>query len=165
MSMSKKLEAALNKQITTELSAAYGYLAMAAWCDMENLGGFAKWFKVQHHEEFEHAMKFYEHVLDRGGKVEFGKLDAPPAKYDSPKDVMKRALVMEQTNTKCITDLYELALKEGDVMAQPMLMWFINEQIEEEKSVSDIIALLEMAGDNKSALLMLNGKLGERAKS
>ncbi|NJL31688.1 MAG: ferritin [Phycisphaerales bacterium] len=161
--MSKKLESAFNKQINHELAAAYSYLAMAAWCEAENYQGFAKWFKVQHREELKHAMKFYDHVMDRGGKVIFEALAAPVATYKSPKHIFEAALALEQGNTKVIHALYEIALKEGDYAAQPTLHWFIDEQIEEEKSVGDIIALMDLAADNRSAILMLNAKLGERA--
>lgn len=163
MAISKKLETAFNKQVHHELTAAYSYLAMATWCESENYAGFAKWFKVQHREELKHAMKFYDHVMDRGGKVSLESLAAPLGSFKSPKHVFESALALEQANTKAIHALYEIALKESDFASQPILLWFINEQIEEEKSVYDIIALMDFAADNRSAILMLNAKLGDRA--
>ncbi len=162
MAISKKIEAAFVKQINHELAAAYSYLAIAAWCEAENYQGFAKWFKVQHSEELKHAMKFYDHVMDRGGKVVYGALEAPVAEFKGPKEAFECALALEQGNSKAIHALYELVQKEKDYPAEPILHYFINEQIEEEKSVSDVIALMELAGDNRSAILMLNAKLGER---
>ncbi|MEX0774182.1 MAG: ferritin [Phycisphaeraceae bacterium] len=157
-----KIEAALNKQINHEITAAYHYLAMAAWCEHESLTGFASWMKLQRQEELKHAQRFFDYLNDRGGTVALQPIEAPKGKFKSPKDVFLRAFELEQINTKAIYDLYQLALDLKDFATQSMLKWFIDEQVEEEKTAREIEDLLELAADNKSALLLLNRQLGER---
>lgn len=161
--LTKTILSALNKQINHEMNAAYNYLAMEAWFHSQNLAGFAQWMKVQRDEELEHARKLFDFVHDRGGEVELGSLAKPNGQFTSPRDVFAHAAKLEQGNTKAIHDLYALAVGEHDYATQSMLQWFIDEQVEEEKSTSEITALLEMAGDNQSALLLLNEKFGKRS--
>lgn len=160
--LNEKMNKELNRQINHELAAAYNYLAMATWFETQNLQGFAKWMFQQRDEEHLHAQKFVEYVLDRGGKVELAAVAQPAADYDSPLAVYKMALEMEKLNTKTIHELYEASLELKDYATQSFLKWFLDEQVEEEKSCEDVIALLEMAGDNSSALLMLNNDMGNR---
>lgn len=161
--LSKKIEAGLNKQINHEANAWYNYLALAAWFENANWAGFARWMKVQAGEELEHMHRLFEFVNDRGGRVELEKLDTPSADFKQPRDVFTRAAEMERQNTKSIHALYAVAVEEKDYATQSHLKWFIDEQVEEEKITREIEGLLDMAGNDKSALLMLNRQLGERA--
>lgn len=160
--LDKNMNTELNRQINHELAAAYNYLAMATWFETQNLQGFAKWMYQQRDEEHMHAQKFIEYVLDRGGKVELAAVAQPASDYDSAITVFQMALQLEQLNTKTIHELYEAAFEAKDYASQSFLKWFLDEQVEEEKSCEDIIALLQMAGDNPSALLMLNNDMGSR---
>ncbi|MBI4811485.1 MAG: ferritin, partial [Ignavibacteriales bacterium] len=131
--INKSMQDAINSQINEELYSSYLYLAMAAHFDAINLSGFAHWMKVQSDEERSHAMKFYNYIYDRGGRVSLKTIPQPPAKFKSPLDVFKQVLEHEQKITKLINKLYELAIKEKDYPTEMMLHWFINEQVEEEK--------------------------------
>lgn len=153
---------ALNNQINQEMSAAYSYLAMAAHFDTKNLDGFANWMMAQHLEEHDHAMRLYRYLLDRGGEVALESIDRPNGKFDSVRAVFGAALQQEKTNTESIHELYKLAQSLNDFATQSHLQWFLDEQVEEEKIFDEAIALLDMAGDDASALLMLNEKLGQR---
>jgi ferritin len=154
--------AGINDQVAKEFYAAYLYLSMAAYCDGKNLPGFAHWMRMQFQEELGHALRLFDFVLERGGQAELQAIDKPPVDFGSPLDVMKAALAHEQKVTASINRLYELADKEKDYPAQLMLQWFINEQVEEERSVGDIIAQLELAGDGGPALLMMDRQLAGR---
>ncbi|MCC5828900.1 MAG: ferritin [Phycisphaeraceae bacterium] len=156
------IEAALNKQVNHEMAAAYNYFAMEAWFERENLAGFARWMRIQREEELVHARKLFQYILDRGGKVELEAVAKPNADFKAAKDVFTRAFEQERANTRSIHAVYELAVNEKDYATQQMLQWFIEEQVEEEKITSETEALLEMAGDNPSALLLLNEKFGNR---
>ncbi len=160
--LSKTLQDAINNQINLELSSAYIYLSMAAHFEGENLGGFANWMQVQYHEETEHAMKFFKYVYERGGNVILKAIPQPVAKFKSPLDVMHIVLEHEQKVTASINKLYELALKEKDYATQSFLKWYIDEQVEEEKNATDIINMLEMTGDAKMGLMMIDHQLGKR---
>ena len=160
--ISKKMGKAFNDQINAELYSEYLYLAMSAYCETIDLPGFASWMLQQSIEERIHAMRFYNFVFDRDGRVVLDAIDKPPIEYKSIWEMFENVLKHEQHVTKLIHDLYELALKENDYAAQVELQWFIAEQVEEEKTAKDIIQQLKWAGDKSTALYMLDQKMGER---
>jgi ferritin len=152
----------INQQITNEMYSGYLYLSMAAHFEAEGLPGFARWMRLQAQEELEHAMKFFDFVNDRGERVTLNAIERPPAEFGTPLDIFEMVLEHEEEVTSLIHDLYETALEEQDYATQVMLHWFIDEQIEEERAASDIVALLERAGDDGPGLLMLDRQMGER---
>ncbi len=156
------MEKAFNDQINAELYSEYLYLAMSAYCESIDLPGFAAWMKQQAAEERIHAMRFYDFVFDRDGRVELEAIAKPQSEYKSILDMFENVLKHEQHVTKLIHDLYSLALKGNDYAAQVELQWFIAEQVEEEKSAKDIIQQLKWIGDKSTALFMLDQKMGER---
>lgn len=158
-----EVERALAGQINQELTAAYTYLAMAAWFDRQSLDGFAHWMQLQYQEETAHGMRLFRYLLDRGGRLELEGIGKPRTEYDSVREVFEAALRQEQENTRSINALYELAGQLNDFATISHLQWFLDEQVEEEKSIEDILALLERAGGEPSALLYLNDKMGARA--
>ncbi len=161
--LSKTLQDAFNDQIQKELYSSYLYLAMAAHFESVNLPGFAAWMKKQADEERGHGMRLWEHVNDRGGKVELKAIEQPPTAFGKPLAVFEKVLEHEQKVTASINALYALALKEADVAAQICLQWFVHEQVEEEKTASDLIAQLKLAGDQAfGALFMDQHVLGAR---
>lgn len=160
--LGKRLQDALNEQITNELYSAYVYLAMAAHLTGANLRGCARWMRLQSQEEYSHAMKIYDFILERGGRVVLKPIDQPPAQYKSPLDVFQQALKHEQKVTGMINRLYELAIKENDYPTQIMLQWFVTEQVEEEHAASDVVEQLKMIGNEPTALFLLDQQLGAR---
>ncbi|HPZ40659.1 ferritin [Candidatus Sordicultor fermentans] len=160
--LSKKLEGAVNEQIKNELYSAYLYLAMAAHCEHKNFKGFANWLKIQAKEEVAHAMRLYDFVNDRGGKVVLSAIDQPPAEYQSLTEIFEKVLNHEKGVTTKINHLYELAKEENDYPLQVHLQWFIDEQVEEEKNPAEILAMLQLIGESGSGIMMLDHELGER---
>ncbi len=158
-----KMQDAFNSQIQAEFASAYLYLAMAAYCEAKNLPGFAHWLKRQNQEENGHAMKMYEFLLERGGRIKLQVLDAPPADYGSPADIFSKVLTHEQHVTAAIYRLYETAVAEKDYASQVFLQWFVSEQVEEEKSAAAILEKLKMLPDKTGALLFIDKELGKRA--
>ncbi len=156
---------ALNDQINREFYASYLYLAMAAHFDLQSLDGFARWMFKQSEEEYGHAMRILNHVLERGGKVELQPIAAPPAEFGSPLDIFRQALEHERKVTGYINEIYKLAVEEEDYAAQSLMEWFVNEQVEEEDTVGRIVDRLELAGDNRAAILMLDAELGQRTET
>lgn len=158
----KAMQDAINEQINKELFSSYLYLSMAAYFEDKSLPGFAHWMRVQEAEEREHAMKFYDFLLERGGKVTLKAIDAPKTEWASTMEVMQEVAGHEAKVTASIYALYELALKEKDYPAQVMLQWFITEQVEEEKNAAEIIASLKMIEAHETAVLQLDHRLGKR---
>lgn len=162
MPMDPQLQTAFNDQIALELDSAYTYLQMAAWCDGRELAGFSAWMRAQWAEESQHALKFIDHVLDRDGEVVLQSLAAPRSAFASPLQVMQTAHAHEQRVTAAIGALYGAAQQANDYTSLPLLQWFLAEQIEEEASVRQIVAELEMIGGDLSALLLLDRELPGR---
>ncbi len=162
--LNKKVEAAMNDQLQNELQSAYVYLGMSAYCESQSLPGMAAWLRQQFDEEQQHAMKFYNFILDRDGQVALKQLDSAPTEYGSPIQVFEAALANERQVTAQINDLYALANKENDFASQALLDWFAAEQVEEEKTVGQIVDDLKRAGDG-NGLFLLDRELGSRGAS
>jgi ferritin len=162
--LSKDILDGINDQIRNEISSAYLYLAMSAYCESQNLPGMAKWLRIQWQEEMEHAMKLFDHIVSRGGTVALQAIERPPSKFKSALGIFEEVLAHEQKVTASINKLYEMALKGKDYATQVELQWFIKEQVEEEKNAGEIVELMKRAGDSGPMLLMLDRQLGLRAK-
>ena len=163
--LSKTVQDAMNEQVNNEFYSAYQYLAMAAYCESVNLPGFAQWMRTQSQEETEHAMKFYDFILDRNGRVVLQAIEGPVIEFGSPLEVFEQALEQEQKVTAMINELYGLAVKEGDYASQAFLQWFVTEQVEEEKNAGDVAETLKMVGDKSEMLFLLDRELGQRGNS
>lgn len=163
MNLSTNVEKALNDQITLELASAYAYLGMAAYFESTPFNGFAAWMKKQSTEEIEHAAKIFEYVSERAGRISLGALPAPKSDYQSPLDTFRASLAHEQKVSASILAIYELAGNEKDFATQSFLKWFLDEQVEEEKSVGDMVAMLEAIGDNRNGLFHLDHRAAKRA--
>lgn len=162
--ISNPLMKEMNEQVKHEFYSSYLYLSMAAYAESLNMTGVAHWFKLQAEEEMEHGMKFYEYILDRGGKVELQAIDKPPVKFASVKEIFDMSYAHEQKVTARINLIYSLAVKENDFAAQAFLQWFVVEQVEEEKNASQIAEMLAMIGDNTNGLFALDHQLSKRGK-
>jgi ferritin len=146
----------------SELESAYTYLSMSAHCAAQNLSGFGGWLRTQAQEEVMHAMKIYDYLEDRGGRVRLQAVKQPGAEWSSPLALFEDVLEHERKVTAEIDALFELALKEKDYASQTFLHWFVTEQIEEEKIATQVVETLRLAGDNRSALLMIDREMGQR---
>src|SRR4030042_292230 len=152
--LSKKIENAINKQINAELWAAYLYLSMSAYFESINMGGFAHWMRVQAKEELIHAMKFYDHIVERLGRVTVTAITAPPTNWKSPLHAFEDAFKHEQKVTGLIYDIVNIAQTEKDHATDSMLKWFVDEQVEEENQTDQIVQKLKLIGNNTGALFM-----------
>jgi ferritin len=162
MALDARLESALNAQVTMEYGAAYSYFGMSAWFEAEGLPGMAQWMRAQAAEELTHAEKFYQFVLDRGGRIELGAIEAPQTDFAKPIDVFNKSLEQEEAVTASINSLYAMAMDLKDFASLPLLDWFVAEQVEEESTVQQIIDDLGRAGDASHTLLMIDRELGTR---
>lgn len=157
------IENAINEQIDNEMSSAHLYLSMAAHFEHEKLPGFAQWLKMQSREEFAHGMRLFDYLLARGGRVVLGGIAAPPAQFGTPQEIFEQILAHERQVTESIHQLYELAIKERDYPTQTHLHWFINEQVEEERSAEEVLDKLKSIEDHAHLLFLLDRELGNRA--
>lgn len=161
MVSAKTLEA-VNEQINNELSSSYAYLGMSAFCASEHFYGFAKWLRMQSGEEYGHAMKLLDFLLNRGGGVKLNAIPEPKMKFRTFQEVFELVLKQEIDVSKRIDSLYELAQKEKAFALMVELQWFLTEQVEEEKSARDIVAKFQLIKNDTVALLELDRELGGR---
>lgn len=160
-----KMQEALNAHLEQELYSAYLYLAMSAHCERRAFKGFARWLRVQHGEELEHARKVLDHVLSRGGQPTLGAIPAPPREFGSIVEVFEAVLEHELLVTERIHGLYATAGVEKDAATQVFLQWFVSEQVEEENAATEILDRLRMVGDRPGAALYLDKEYGKRGKA
>ena len=160
--LSPKMQAALNAQINAEYYSSYLYLSMAAYAESANLKGFANWFRVQAQEEMIHALKFFDYVHSRRGRVELKAIEAPPANWDSPQAAFEQTFNHEQHVTALINKLVDQAKTESDHATQAFLQWFVTEQVEEEATADQILQQLRLMQNAPGGLFMLDRELAQR---
>jgi ferritin len=163
MMLNEPMQKAINEQINNELFSMYSYLSMSAYCEHQQFRGCAHWMRLQSQEEQVHAMRLYDFLIARQGRVKLQPIAPPQFEFASLPDVFQKAFEQEQTVTKQINALYEMAFKEKAFAALVELEWFINEQVEEERTARDIVYKFQLVKDDPAALLDLDRELGARA--
>lgn len=156
------LKQSFNDQVTLELTAAVVYRQLSIDMNALDLPGIASWFKAQAEEEQVHAEKFIAHMLDRNATPLIGTI-APGAEHATTVlAAFEASLAHEKKVSEAIRDLYRAAQAAGDIDALPLLNWFVEEQLEEEATVSAIISRIKLIGDDGPGLLRLDAELGGR---
>lgn len=166
MQMNETLEAAFNDQITLEFHASLVYRQLAIELELKDLPGMSAWLRHQADEEIVHANKFIDHLADRDNHPRIGALEAPLASAGTVLEIFQAALAHERRVSESIRSLYRLAEQQGDLDARPLLNWFLEEQVEEEATVSEIVGRVQLINEDGPGLLRLDEELGARpAKS
>ncbi len=156
------IEKELNKQLNAEMASAYLYLSMSAYLASNNLPGFSNWMKIQFEEEQAHAMKLYQYIIDRGGRVVLETIDKPVSEWKNVIDVFEAVATHEAKVTAMINDLVNIAAEEKDHATVNELQWFVSEQVEEEASVADILDQLKLINGEGTGLFMLDREMKQR---
>lgn len=160
--ISEKINKLLNEQIQREFYSAYLYLGMEAHFSNLNLDGFANFFRVQVQEERDHAMKFFNYINQKGGKVELLQINAPKANFQSAEDIFSLTLGHELFVTQSIYNIVNAALDEKDHATNTFLQWFVTEQVEEEATMEKYLKKLQLIKDDPNGLFMLDSELAQR---
>jgi ferritin len=156
---------ALGEQVNAEFYSAYLYLDMSAYADRAGYKGIANWFFIQAQEEMAHAVHIYRHVLDRGAAPSFSDVKAPQGSYASIKEAFEKTLAHERLVSGLINKIATLAQEEKDHATYNFIMWYVNEQIEEEASAEEIVAKINLTGGHPGLLFDLDSRLGARTFS
>ena len=162
--ISENMQQALYQQLNDEFYSAYLYLAMSAYCAHIDFNGAAQWLEMQYQEEQMHATRIYNYLIDQGAHVMLGGIAQPPSEFGTILEVFQSSLEHEQKMTESLNNLSEQALKEKDHATYNLLQWFVNEQVEEEATVSAIISKLKLVKEDGYGLLMIDNELGTRLK-
>lgn len=158
----EKMLNALNEQINAEQYSALLYLSMSAYFNEKGLPGLANWMYVQYQEELSHANKFYNYVVERGGKVEIKAIKQMPTEWDGLIDVFEATLEHEQMVTGLVNGLIDVAIEVRDHACQSFLQWFVDEQVEEEANVQEILDTLKLIGGQGNGIFMLDREMRSR---
>ena len=160
--MSQNLTKILNDQVNAEYYSAYLYLSMSACADRMGLKGAAHWLFAQAQEEMAHGTNMYQYILERGEAPSFAEINAPQSDFSDLKQIFEMVLEHEQHVTQRINAIATMAMQENDHACYQFIMWYVNEQVEEESSASDILSKVQMIGDNMGLLLALDKELAAR---
>ena len=160
--LSEKLTTALSNQVNAEYYSAYLYLCMSAAADGMGLKGAANWLFAQAQEEMAHGTNIYQYILERGASPSFEAIEKPPVSFADAKEIFEMVLEHEQKVTKSINEIATLAMQEFDHACYQFMMWYVNEQVEEEASATDVLDKLQFIGDDKGMLLVLDNELSTR---
>ena len=160
--ISPRIQEALLVQLNREFYSAYLYLAMSAYCSNADFNGSAKWLELQYEEEIVHATKIYRYLIEQAVPVKLAAIGEPPFEFGTLLQVFQASLSHEQAMTSRLNELSDLALAEKDHATYNLLQWFVNEQVEEEATLSGIIAKLRLVKDDGYGLLMVDNELGTR---
>jgi ferritin len=158
----KEILDAMNKQINAESYSAYMYLSMAAYFESKGLSGFANWMKVQYQEETAHALKFFNYLVGRGGKIVLKSVDQVPVEFNDIVDVFEKTLAHEIHVTEMINNLMNVAAAANDHASQSFLKWFVDEQVEEEANVEKILLTLKLINGQGDGIFMMDREMGQR---
>lgn len=160
--ISKNLENAINEQINFEFYSAYTYLAMSAYAEEIDFPGAANFFKIQAQEELDHARKMYDYLFQKGGKVVLEAIEKPKAEFDNLLNIFEEGLKHEQTVTKRIYNIANIALDEKEHATMSFLSWFVDEQVEEEENFTNLVKKIKRASGNEANLYMIDDELATR---
>ncbi|MBN2873804.1 MAG: ferritin [Spirochaetales bacterium] len=160
--LSQKIVDRINLQINREMYSAYLYMGMSAKMANDGYRGIATWMMTQYHEEMFHAMKLYAYLQSQGAQPVLAAIDAPDFSASTIKEVFVATLKHEQFVTASIRELLELALAEKDYATENLVRWYVDEQVEEEQNVLDILQTIDVMGEGKQGMFMLNVELGKR---
>ncbi len=160
--LKEKMEKALSEQINKELYSSYLYYSMSAYAQTMGLPGVANWMKIQAQEELTHANKFFDYVHERNGRVLLKAIDAVPVEFGGVVELFEKVLEHEQYVTDSINKLVDISIEISDHASRSMLMWFVDEQVEEEASVQEIIDQLKLVDGKGQGLFMIDKDLATR---
>lgn len=160
--LSTKLHEALNAQINAELWSAYLYLSMSLDAEAKGMKGVANWFYVQFREEQDHARIFMNYLLSRDCEVKLAPIAEVRTSWASSLEMFQDTLAHEKKVTAMINNLAAIAAEDRDFASSNMLVWFIDEQVEEEENARGMISACEAVEGNKFGLYMLDKELASR---
>lgn len=154
--LDEKMEQALNNQLNAEMASGYLYLSMATYVEDEDLPGFGNALRVHAQEELEHAMKFYDYILRKGGSVVLQSIDTPKRDWEDLIEIYEEILEHEELVTSLIHDLVDLSIDIKDHATNQFLLWFVEEQVEEEELAHEDLRKVKMAVSSPQLLYVLD---------
>lgn len=161
--ISEKIAKAINDQIALEEHSSRIYMSMASWCEVQGYPGAASFLYKHSDEERMHQLKFLRYLNDRGGHATLQALDQPKLEFGNIKSLFEEVMKHEVHVTQSINNIVHLCMEERDYTTHNFLQWFVQEQIEEESLVKGVLDQLNLAGDAKGGLFLIDKELAALA--
>lgn len=163
MNLLKQINDIINEQIGHEMFNSHLYYQIEGWFESRNLHGFGQFFKVQGDETGEqlHARKFIDYINDRNGVVNMPAIDSPSVTFTTIESVMQAYINQEQDTTERLYNIQKIAMENNDYTTKDFLIWFLNEQIEEEQVASTMLSKAKLIKEDPTAILLWNNELEE----
>lgn len=152
----KDLEKAINDQIVCELYSSNAYLAVASYMEAEGLKVLDAFFVRQSDEERKHAMKFIGYLQEVNARVRIGAIPEPMQEFESVEQAVRKSLEQEEDVTRRINELMAMAQEQHDYATESFLKWFVDEQVEEVSTMTDLLQMVRHAGPH---LLLVEDRL------
>jgi ferritin len=140
--ISERLSKLLVAQVSSELGAHQTYLGISLYFERQSLHRWAKVFRDQSVEEAQHASKIMAFLLDNEVEFDLPGLVAATTHYGSAAGAVQVALESEIKVTGQFNNMATAAAEAGDHRGFEFLQWFINEQVEEERTMRALLDLL-----------------------
>jgi ferritin len=158
----ESLVKALSEQVNAEYYSAYLYLVMSAGADRAGFSGIANWLFIQAREEMAHGTRLYQHILERGAVPSFKEIKVPDFSFTGIKEIFEKVLAHERHVSGLIDTIATLAQKEQDHATYNFILWYVNEQIEEESQAEEILSKITLTANHPGLLFDLDARLGAR---
>ena len=130
-------------QVAHELAAHQTYAGMALYFERQSLKGWAKAFRDQSIEEAGHGAKIMAFLIDNEVAFSLPAIPAAPTTYASARDVVSAALANEIKVTAQFDTMAAAARDANDHRGLQFLQWFIDEQVEEERTMRGLLDLID----------------------
>ena len=170
--LDSKLFTGLEDQINQEICAAHNYHQVSLHLDALSFPGVARWFKLQHAEEMEHADSLASHAIDRGHMVKLRTIKEPSiltASLINDPSLGSSAIQMafeiaeqvEQVNTEALTQLFVAARQAGDQPLEAFVMPFVSQQLDELADIREKLDILRRLKGDEGGLYQFDLNLGK----
>ena len=144
---------AINAQVVEEFSASGQYYAIAFYFEGETLPELASYFHAQAEEEHLHAMKLLTYLSNADAQPIVPATKAPKIHFETAEEAVQLALDQELKVTDQINHLVDVAIEHSDHLTRQFLQWFVTEQLEEVSTMSDLLSVVQRAGENNLLLV------------
>ena len=170
MLLTPEMESLLNKQYTNEVASALLYKNIAGYFDDLYFPGFAQFFNQKYLEELEHAQKFYDYINRRDGRAKLAGIDESELKLTEDSDTNNillpfyDSLKHEQQVSTWIYQIADKAQELKDHATYNFILWFCDEQVDEEAEFLQLIAELELIKNDGGDLYKMDRRLGKQCR-
>ncbi len=148
-------------QVGNEFGAHQVYLGISIYFTRQSLNGWAKLFRDQSIEEAEHGSKIIEFLVDNDATFSLPATPGAPTEYASARAAIEVAQASERKVTAQFEALANAAREAQDNRTLQFLQWFIEEQVEEERTMAALLDLVDSGMNLFDAELHLDRIAGE----